>query len=61
MPEIYPDDPPTFQVDHEVGQMPVPYPQDILAHGEGGEGAEEVGAKDEEGFRGGGQVEEGAP
>lgn len=40
--------------------MPVPYPQDVLAHGEGSEGAQEVRTQHQEGLGGGGQLEEGA-
>lgn len=40
--------PTTLQVHHEVGEMPVPYPEDVLAHGEGGQRAQAVGAQDEE-------------
>ena len=54
------NDPATLQVHHEVGQVPVPYPQHVLTHGEGGQGAQEVGAQHQEGLGGGGETEEGA-
>ena len=58
MPKVNANDSPTLQVQHEVGEMPVPYSQHVLAHGEGGHCAQEVRAQDEEGFGGGGEAEE---
>lgn len=40
--------------------MPVPYPEDVLAHGEGSQRAQAVGAQDEECLGRGGQLDEGA-